>query len=60
MIPGPYAIIENLLLAAHTLGLGACWLGVHPREQRMNALKQILSPPPSVIPVTCIAIGHPG
>jgi len=54
------AAIENLLLAAHILGLGACWLGVHPREQRMNALKKILSLPPSVIPVACIAIGHPG
>jgi nitroreductase len=53
------AAIENLLLAAHILGLGACWLGVHPREQRMNALKKILSLPTSVIPVACIAIGHP-
>ena len=26
----------------------------------MNALKKILSLPPSVIPVACIAIGHPG
>ena len=54
------AAIENLLLAAHILGLGACWLGVHPREQRMSALKQILSLPPSVIPVACLAIGYPG
>jgi nitroreductase len=53
------AAIENLLLCAHILGLGACWLGVHPREQRVNAMKQILSLPPSVIPVACIAIGHP-
>lgn len=53
------AAIENLLLCAHVLGLGACWLGVHPREQRMNSLKQILSLPASVIPVACIAIGHP-
>jgi nitroreductase len=53
------AAIENLLLCAHILGLGACWLGVHPREQRVAALKQILSLPESVIPVSCIAIGHP-
>jgi nitroreductase len=53
------AAIENLLLCAHILGLGACWLGVHPRELRVNALKQILALPPSVIPVACIAIGHP-
>jgi nitroreductase len=53
------AAIENLLLCAHILGLGACWLGVHPREQRVNALKQMLSLPASVIPIACIAIGHP-
>jgi nitroreductase len=53
------AAIENLLLCAHVLGLGACWLGVHPREQRVNSIKQILSLPPSVIPVACISIGCP-
>jgi nitroreductase len=53
------AAIENLLLCAHVLGLGACWLGVHPREQRMNSLKQILSLPASVVPVACISIGYP-
>lgn len=53
------AAIENLLLCAHVLGLGACWLGVHPREQRMSDLRQLLSLPPSVIPVACVAIGHP-
>ncbi len=54
------AAIENLLLGAHILGLGACWLGVHPREQRIKSLKEILSLPASVIPIACIAIGHPG
>jgi len=53
------AAIENLLLCAHILGLGACWLGVHPREQRMNSLKQILSLPASVVPVACISLGYP-
>jgi nitroreductase len=53
------AAIENMLLCAHVLGLGACWLGVHPREQRMNSLKQILSLPASVVPVACISIGYP-
>lgn len=54
------AAIENLLLCAHILGLGACWLGVHPREQRITSLKEILGLPASVIPVACIAIGRPG
>jgi hypothetical protein len=33
------AAIENLLLCAHGLGLGACWLGIHPREDRVQKLK---------------------
>ena len=54
------AAIENLLLCAHALGLGACWLGVHPREDRVNKLKALLSLPAPVIPVAAIAIGRPG
>ncbi len=54
------AAVENLLLCAHVLGLGACWLGVHPRELRINAVRQILGLPASVVPVACIAIGSPG
>lgn len=54
------AAIENLLLGAHALGLGACWLGVHPREERMRQLKEIFSLPPNVIPVAVIALGRPG
>ena len=54
------AAIENLLLCAHGLGLGACWLGVHPREDRVRKLREILQLPASVIPVAYISIGHPG
>ena len=54
------AAIENLLLAAHSLGLGACWLGVHPREERINHIKAVLALPESVIPIAVIALGHPG
>ena len=53
------AAIENLLLAASTLGLGACWLGVHPREERVKHLRSLLSIPDAVIPVAAIAIGWP-
>lgn len=54
------ASIENLLLAVHALGLGACWLGVHPREERTRRMKEALSLPESIVPVACIAIGVPG
>jgi nitroreductase len=54
------AAIENLLLAAHALGLGTCWLGVHPREGRIAAVKRILSLPENFIPVSAISVGWPG
>ena len=54
------AAIENLLLCAHALGLGACWLGVHPREDRVRKIKEILLLPPPVIPIAGVAIGRPG
>ena len=54
------AAIQNLLLAAHIVGLGACWLGVHPRLERVKSIKDILLLPLSVIPVACISLGYPG
>jgi nitroreductase len=54
------AAIQNLLLAAHALGLGACWVGVHPVETAVRRLKELLSLPASVIPIAAIALGHPG
>ena len=53
------AATQNLLLAAHALGLGACWLGVHPRQPRIEALTKILHLPDKVVPVCCIAVGWP-
>jgi len=54
------AATENLLLAATALGLGAVWLGVHPRESRVDAIKKILRIPEHIIPLNMISIGHPG
>lgn len=54
------AAVENLLLAVQAHGLGACWLGVHPRQDRIDHLKAVLGLPESVIPVAGIAIGYPG
>lgn len=53
------AAIENLLLAADALGLGACWLGVHPREDRIAHIRSLIETPDAVIPVSAIAIGWP-
>ena len=51
------AATQNLLLAAHAIGLGAVWLGVHGREERMSKLQEMLNIPGEVIPVSMISIG---
>ena len=53
------AAIENILIAASELGLGACWLGVHPRKERIERIKDIFNLPDNIIPVSIISIGYP-
>ncbi len=53
------AATENLLLAVHSKGLGAVWLGVYPREDRVSGLKGLLNLPEKVIPFSLVPIGHP-
>ena len=53
------AAIQNLLLALHAQGLGAVWLGIHPNDDRVAAVKASFEIPDHVIPVSAIALGHP-
>ncbi len=54
------AAVENALLAASMLGLGACWLGVHPREDRVRHVREVCRMPETMLPLAVIALGHPG
>ncbi|MFD3156800.1 nitroreductase family protein [Haloimpatiens sp. FM7330] len=53
------AAVENILLAVEGKGLGAVWLGVYPLKDRVDALKDLLNLPKSVIPLSIIPIGYP-
>lgn len=53
------AATENLLLAAHSLGLGAVWTGVYPDNERVKAVQQRLGMPGSIIPLAVVPIGYP-
>lgn len=53
------AAAENILLAAQSLGLGACWTGVHPRPERVVFLRELLGIPENMMPLCAIAVGHP-
>jgi nitroreductase len=53
------AATQNILLAAHALGLGAVWLGVYPRSKRVQEIRKLLNIPSRIVPVALIGIGHP-
>jgi len=62
--PGYYkldcsAATQNMLLAAHSMDLGAVWLGVEPREERKKAVSAILGLPDHVHPLSIVSIGVP-
>ena len=53
------AASENMLLAAHDLGLGAVWIGVYPAEKLVTGIRELLQIPESVTPFSAIAVGYP-
>lgn len=53
------AATQNILLAAHAQGLGAVWLGIYPREERVAALRELLSLPEHVVPLALVSVGYP-
>ena len=53
------AATQNILLEAVSLGLGACWCGVYPREERMAAFRKLFNISKPKIPFNVIAIGTP-
>ncbi|MBI4863929.1 MAG: nitroreductase family protein [Candidatus Riflebacteria bacterium] len=53
------AATQNLLLAAHAMGLGAVWCGLYPDESRVDGMRKLLGLPETVVPLALIPIGWP-
>jgi nitroreductase len=53
------AATQNILLAAHELGIGTVWLGVYPRKERMEPIAKLFDLPEHIIPVSLISAGYP-
>jgi len=51
------AMSENILLAVHSLGLGAVWTAVFPDGPRLDSVRRIIGIPPEIIPLNVIPIG---
>ena len=53
------AATENLLLAAHALGLGAVWTGVYPVMERTAEVANVLNCPKNIVPLALVRVGYP-
>lgn len=53
------AASENILLAAESMRLGACWTAAYPDENRVKHIKETLKMPEGVIPLNVIVVGVP-
>lgn len=53
------AATENILLETVQLGLGAVWVAVYPREERIHHVKETLNIPEGIIPLCIVPIGYP-
>jgi nitroreductase len=53
------AATENILLAAAALGLGAVWLGTHPKSEREEGVRALLGIPEEIKVLSSIAVGRP-
>ena len=59
MLQDVSACVENMLLAINGLGLGGCWIGVHPRPERVQGMRDYFNLPESIVPIAAIALGYP-
>lgn len=53
------AAAENILLAAESFGLGACWLGLYPNMQEVETVHKLMCLPEGILPVVIISVGYP-
>jgi len=53
------AAAQNILLAAHAMGLGAVWIGIYPRKERVDKAAALFGLPEGVLPLCCISVGYP-
>ena len=53
------AATQNILLAAHSLGLGSVWVGIYPRLQRMESVHALFELPGHIQPFAIISLGYP-
>lgn len=51
------ASIQNMLLAAHGLGLGAVWCGLYPVPELIEPISELLGLPEHIVPISMVVVG---
>lgn len=51
------AAIQNMLLAAHGIGLGAVWCGIYSVDKLVDSAKDVLGLPENIIPIGMVVVG---
>ncbi len=53
------AAIQNVLLGAHALGIGSCWIAIHGIDDVVKNVSKQFILPENVVPVALISLGYP-
>ena len=53
------ASIQNILLSAHGLGIGSCWIAIHGMDDVYKNVKAQFKLPENIVPVALISLGYP-
>ena len=53
------AAIQNILLSAHGLGIGSCWIAIHGMDDVYKSIKTQFKLPENIVPVSLISLGFP-
>jgi nitroreductase len=53
------AATQNLMLCAHGLGLGSCWIAVYPVKETISSLQELFKLPEFVTPISLVSLGYP-
>lgn len=50
---------QNMILAAHAMGIGSVWLGTYPQMDRVKGQAELFGLPEHIMPHSVIAFGYP-
>ncbi|GHU00167.1 nitroreductase [Alphaproteobacteria bacterium] len=53
------AAIQNMLIAAVGMDLGAVWTGIYPGQEYIAKFQQAFDIPKEIIPLGCVIVGRP-